>query len=1071
MLKRKRPDNGDDRVCWRNTPKTKFSRGDYTIGWIAALPIEMDAARAMLDEIHDTVGNRPGDCNTYLFGAIEAHNVVITCLPEYGTISAAVVASHMESSFPSLRYYLMVGIGGGVPTPNKNVDIRLGDIVVSKPTGVFPGVVQYDYGKTLAGGRFERVGTLNKPSRDLLAATAQVQRNRITNLVSEAGRRDPKNMIRFAHPGQDQDQLFQAEYDHNGEDTCDNCDKDRRVDRSSRETDEPVIHYGLIGSGNRVMKDGRTRDRISQQCGGIYCFEMEAAGLMDILPSIVIRGICDYSDSHKNKHWQGYAAATAAAYAKLLISVIPPIQILDTAYSDISLEETDDFEKTKLNCLRSLSFPNIDARQQNIATAHENTCDWFFQKPKFIQWKDRVNTNDHKGVLWIKGKPGAGKSTLMKHTFLYCKKSFLRHSIAAYFFHARGSQLEKSSFGMLRSLLYQILDQDADACRLFIPRFLDNKKKHKESWEWHPSELKDSLRQIVRHQHTHTPIILLVDALDECEEPEVRSVVRFLEDLSLDAIAAGNPLNICLSSRHYPTITMRKFLELVVERQTEHDEDITLYVRSKLSINNNDIVGRLLNKAQGVFMWVVLVTEMLNQAYEEGMLTAMRKRLEEIPSDLDEVFQIILEKDNQYKSETTLILQWVLFSHNQLRADELYYAVRAGTEIESLGPRKDTEETIQVISRFITTTSRGLVEITYGMSVQFIHETVNDFLIRNKRLQKLDPTLEPDVIGISHERLALCCLSYVEMSGPAFEEMLGAALYAKSADMQERYPLLKGRESTTMKKHYPFLEYASCDISYHAKNFGYNNGSTFLLRLQEPEMLRKFRIAHDAFQPSLIHAFGSDASLLYISVVWQDLSLIRTLLFESSVSIDIPGGDMIQALHQTAKRSKYVIRKQLRESVNLNAKGGHYGTALQAATVSGNKNIVELLLAAGTDTNTQGGHYGNALQGAAVNGYKDLVETLLAAGANINAQGGYYGTALQGAAVNGYKNIVETLLAAGADVNAQGGYYGTALQGAAVYRHKDTIEILLAAGADVNTLSGKDSNHSRISSGTLSQIF
>lgn len=82
------------------------------------------------------------------------------------------------------------------------------------------------------------------------------------------------------------------------------------------------MHYGAIASGNQVMKDGKTRDRLAKKYG-ILCFEMEAAGLMNQLPCLVIRGISDYADSHKSKRWQGYAALTAAAYAKILLLKTP----------------------------------------------------------------------------------------------------------------------------------------------------------------------------------------------------------------------------------------------------------------------------------------------------------------------------------------------------------------------------------------------------------------------------------------------------------------------------------------------------------------------------------------------------------------------------------------------------------------------------------------------------------------------------------------------------------------------------------------------------------------------------
>lgn len=119
------------------------------------------------------------------------------------------------------------------------------------------------------------------------------------------------------------DFLFHSSYHHiAGEGTCEHCDKEKLYERQPRKTRTPQIHYGLIASGDQVIKDSGTRDRLAQQYG-ILCFEMEAAGLMDELPTLVIRGICDYCDSHKQKQWQGYAALTAAAYAKLLLLAIP----------------------------------------------------------------------------------------------------------------------------------------------------------------------------------------------------------------------------------------------------------------------------------------------------------------------------------------------------------------------------------------------------------------------------------------------------------------------------------------------------------------------------------------------------------------------------------------------------------------------------------------------------------------------------------------------------------------------------------------------------------------------------
>jgi len=293
----------------------------------------MAAARAMLDELH---GRPPeqhkSDQNTYFLGRIGQHNIAVACLPAgvYGTTSAATVAAQMLSSFESIRIGLMVGIGGGVPS--KGCDIRLGDVVVSKPGKTLGGVVQYDFGKTIEG-KFTRTGSLNKPPQILLNAVAGlemehiIEESKIPEFLSEMLVKHPKMQADFSYPGALNDRLYQADYNHVGDgNTCESCDASKAIDRPNRGTNAPQIHYGVIASGNQVIKHGVTRDRLREELD-IICFEMEAAGLMDNFPCLVIRGICDYADSHKNKRWQKYAAATAAAYAKELLGIVPASQV------------------------------------------------------------------------------------------------------------------------------------------------------------------------------------------------------------------------------------------------------------------------------------------------------------------------------------------------------------------------------------------------------------------------------------------------------------------------------------------------------------------------------------------------------------------------------------------------------------------------------------------------------------------------------------------------------------------------------------------------------------------------
>lgn len=302
---------------------------EYTIGWICALSDELVVAEAMLDEHYGCPPQPRSDHNKYTVGRIATHNIAIACLPAglYGTTSATRVAEQMQSTFQALRFTLMVGIGGGAPSDGN--DVRLGDIVVSQPTNGHGGVINYTFGKTLSGEEFQHTGFLGKPPHILLNAMAHLKskhRLQDPDLLGHLNcmkQQHKKLRGTFEYQGEENDHLYLAEYAHaGGQGDCDKCDSAKVKTRPIRPSHSPVIHYGLIASADIVMKDAIVRDKLQQQ-HGILCFEMEAAGLMNGLDCLVIRGICDYSDSHKNKRWQPYAAAASAAYAKELIYSLP----------------------------------------------------------------------------------------------------------------------------------------------------------------------------------------------------------------------------------------------------------------------------------------------------------------------------------------------------------------------------------------------------------------------------------------------------------------------------------------------------------------------------------------------------------------------------------------------------------------------------------------------------------------------------------------------------------------------------------------------------------------------------
>ena len=313
---------------------------DYTVGWICAITTEYVAAQAFLDEKHDGPEYvSRNDNNNYTLGKVGKHNVVIAVLPdgEYGTSTAASVARDMLHSFPNVRIGLMVGIGGSAPSQKH--DIRLGDIVVSAPRDGKGGVFQYDFGKTIQDQSFRPTGFLNQPPMVLrtavsgLKAQYESEGHRLEEAINNILERKPRLWKKYKRPELSTDRLYQPGVTHppNNEASCAAVCSNKPLNlilrpERTEDKDNLAIHYGLIASANQLIKDTLIRDTLAAE-KDILCFEMEAAGLMNHFPCLVIRGICDYSDTHKNKEWQGYAAMAAAAYTKDLLYQITPSKV------------------------------------------------------------------------------------------------------------------------------------------------------------------------------------------------------------------------------------------------------------------------------------------------------------------------------------------------------------------------------------------------------------------------------------------------------------------------------------------------------------------------------------------------------------------------------------------------------------------------------------------------------------------------------------------------------------------------------------------------------------------------
>ncbi|EGX48224.1 hypothetical protein AOL_s00080g349 [Orbilia oligospora ATCC 24927] len=565
---------------------------EYTIGWICALHIEMTAARLMLDSEHGAPQEQHhSDHNVYQLGSIGEHNIVIACLPDgvYGVTSAVAVAVQMLATFESIRFGLMVGIGGGIPS-RKN-DIRLGDIVVSRPEGTSGGVIQYDLGKAIGQNELQRLGSLNKPPQVLLNAMAKLRSNhdledsKVPNILSSRlAARPKKTQALFSHQGASNDNLYLADYEHSNEEengSCESCNvSGQRVSRPDRDTTDPVIHYGVIASGNQVIKHAITRDRIGGELGAV-CFEMEAAGLMDNFPCLVIRGICDYSDSHKNDRWQRYAAAVAAAYAKELLDVIPPRDVTPTPNGYLNTIRQTEYNRLlgKLPCAQGAAFKSNDPSSSSRCLAGtrvellEQINEWF-------------RDANGKPIFWLNGMAGTGKSTLARTIAETFAKD---RQLAASFFFKRGESERSHARKFYTTLAFQ-LAKNIPELAYHIIKFMDSEPRifEEPSNEQFDRLIFQPLSELKKTSTTVLKYIIVIDALDECgDEGDTRTIIHLLSQI-------GNPefIRVILTSRPelriqfgFKDIGEGRFINFVLTGIEEHiiERDIEIFFRHELA--------------------------------------------------------------------------------------------------------------------------------------------------------------------------------------------------------------------------------------------------------------------------------------------------------------------------------------------------------------------------------------------------------------------------------------------------------------------------------------------------------
>jgi hypothetical protein len=395
-------------------------------------------------------------------------------------------------------------------------------------------------------------------------------------------------------------------------------------------------------------------------------------------------------------------------------------------------------EAGRNSLMESLVFKEMDARFLDVHPNLVGTCEWLPETPEYKRWLNPELMSTHHGFFWIKGKAGAGKSTLIKHASMQAEaQCSARQHVLNFFFHARGGSFETSTDGLFRSLLHQLLEKVPAVCESLNKRRLGLVERQ----GWSFTLLQDTFREAVLSLD-QDQVTCYIDAMDECHENDIGGIIQYFDDLGDLLVLEGKRFYVCLSSRHYPNLRSSKSVVLMLESQYGHDNDIRQYIQQRLFIDSNalkaKLAGLIESKACGVFLWVVLVVALVNQDDRNGNAAEIYQRLDQIPTGLSDLFNELIERGTN-SAHFRPLLQWVAFSKLPLDPTGLYSILMHGTVKPELEPPTLDE---QNLDKFILSASKGLVETTGSLhTVQFIHESLRTYFLGEGVVHLIDNTV------------------------------------------------------------------------------------------------------------------------------------------------------------------------------------------------------------------------------------------------------------------------------------------------------------------------------------------
>ncbi|WYZ38338.1 hypothetical protein EsH8_III_000252 [Colletotrichum jinshuiense] len=703
----------------------------------------------------------------------------------------------------------------------------------------------------------------------------------------------------------------------------------------------------------------------------------------------------------------------------------------------------DSFEhahsETTQACMRSLAFEEIDGRQNGIDAAAAGTCEWLLGHETLTEWTQQL-----RGLVWIRGKPGSGKSTLMKYALEKVPPLYKTQPLVlSFFFHGRGHELQRSLLGLFRSLLHQLLHLVPGALPDLIDTFDHRRKTVGEAgkeWQWHLPMLQAFFQSSLSRILKQRTMLVFIDALDECGEQPAVQLIDFLKQVLSGLSSADLQLSVCFSCRHYPIIELEGGSTILLD--AENNGDIDLYVRGRLSSDqHSEIQGILSQRAQGVFMWAHIVVDRVLQMKRRGEPPGrIMREIERVPQKLDDLYHDLLQNVEDRAGAIRLV-QWICFSTRPLTTDELPWAMTIDpySPDQTITDCRQSDEFIAQdnMEKRITSLSCGLAEVAPSDNsrvVQFIHQSVKDYFI-GQGLLVLDSSYgTPKSLPTSIEfLLCLQCINYFKMTISSHT----------------------GRFSEEDTIRFPFLKYVITSLVPHIKRSGppqtYVKEILDSLRWPSSSFVDQWVLAYKAVETHPWNRPSEGSSLMHI-VSRYNLQRLLSEMITEGVNVNSKDNDGRTPLSQAAQNGHEPVVKMLLNTgkVDVDSRDNDGWTPLFWAARSGHAEVVKMLLNTGkVDVDSRDNDGWTPLSWAAMNDHIKVVKVLLNTGiVDVDPRQHNYGwTPLSRAASGGHAEVVKMLLNTGkADVDLRHNDGQTPLSWAAINGHIEVVKVLLNTG-------------------------